>query len=350
MTESERLYDVAGVTFGVKLEAPWSFMHYTEPVAERIKIAAAGGIVPVMPTRAGDSEPPRTYVQKRGELPEDYGPHVLDFSQYEPFATEESSKIDFRLTVCNGQPDEFRQAQKEGQVTKLMSETEVLPYYYVYRWKEGTVFEFEGADGKIDSTLFVENGAESGYFWAGEKMRPYSVIFQICFALRIMYTYNSWKYKAILMHSSVIAHNGSAVLFLGTSGTGKSTHSRLWLENIPGAELLNDDNPVLRIEEGKVNAYGTPWSGKTPCYRKSHLPVRALVRLHQAPANEVKQVKGLDAFAGVISSASNVKWDKKVMDGVMSIMSQIVMTVKCLSMGCLPDKAAAEMCCAETEK
>ena len=191
MTESERLYDVAGVTFGVKLEAPWSFMHYTEPVAERIKIAAAGGIVPVMPTRAGDSEPPRTYVQKRVELPEDYGPHVLDFSQYEPFATEESSKMDFRLTVCNGQPDEFRQAQKEGQVTKLMSETEVLPYYYVYRWKEGTVFEFEGADGKIDSTLLVENGAESGYFWAGEKMRPYSVIFQICFALRIMYTYNS---------------------------------------------------------------------------------------------------------------------------------------------------------------
>lgn len=169
MTESERFYDVAGVTFGVKLEAPWSFMHYTEPVAERIKIAAAGGIVPVMPTRAGDSEPPRTYVQKRVELPEDYGPYVLDFSQYEPFATEESSKMDFRLTVCNGQPDEFRQAQKEGQVTKLMSETEVLPYYYVYRWKEGTVFEFEGADGKIDSTLFVENGAESGYFWAGKK-------------------------------------------------------------------------------------------------------------------------------------------------------------------------------------
>ena len=167
MTESERLYDVAGVTFGVKLEAPWSFMHYTEPVTERIKIAAAGGIVPVMPTRAGDSEPPRTYVQKRVELPEDYGPHVLDFSQYEPFATDESSKIDFCLTVCNGQPDEFRQAQKEGQVTKLMSETEVLPYYYVYRWKEGTVFEFEGADRKIDSTLFVENGAESGYFWAG---------------------------------------------------------------------------------------------------------------------------------------------------------------------------------------
>ena len=350
MTESERLYDVAGVTFGVKLEAPWSFMHYTEPVAERIKIAAAGGIVPVMPTRAGDSEPPRTYVQKRVELPEDYGPHVLDFSQYEPFTTEESSKIDFRLTVCNGQPDEFRQAQKEGQVTKLMSETEVLPYYYVYRWKEGTVFEFEGADGKIDSTLLVENGAESGYFWAGEKLRPYSVIFQICFALRIMYTYNSWKYKAVLMHSSVIAHNGSSVLFLGTSGTGKSTHSRLWLENIPGAELLNDDNPVLRIEEGKVNAYGTPWSGKTPCYRKAHLPVRALVRLHQAPANEVKQVKGLDAFAGVISSASTVKWDKTVMDGVMSIMSQIVMTVKCLSMGCLPDKEAAQMCCAETEK
>ncbi len=55
-----------------------------------------------------------------------------------------------------------------------------------------------------------------------------------------------------------------AVMFLGESGTGKSTHSRMWLENIEGSTLLNDDAPAVRISADGTTAYGTPWSGKTP--------------------------------------------------------------------------------------
>lgn len=71
--------------------------------------------------------------------------------------------------------------------------------------------------------------------------------------------------EAIAIHSSTIECEGRAVLFLGESGTGKSTHTRLWQEHIPGARLLNDDSPIIRMYQGQATAFGSPWSGKTPC-------------------------------------------------------------------------------------
>ena len=72
-------------------------------------------------------------------------------------------------------------------------------------------------------------------------------------------------YRMLKMHASVTVLNGEALLFLGVSGTGKSTHSRLWRKYVPGATLLNDDEPIVRVlEDGEVRVYGCPWSGSTP--------------------------------------------------------------------------------------
>ena len=67
------------------------------------------------------------------------------------------------------------------------------------------------------------------------------------FGLWSMFNIAAVARQAVAIHSSVISLNGGAVLFLGESGTGKSTHTRLWREHIPGAELLNDDSPIVRI-------------------------------------------------------------------------------------------------------
>lgn len=88
--------------------------------------------------------------------------------------------------------------------------------------------------------------------------------------------------EAIAIHSSTIECEGRAVLFLGESGTGKSTHTRLWQEHIPGARLLNDDSPIIRMYQGQATAFGSPWSGKTPCYRNISRPIAGIVRLSQA--------------------------------------------------------------------
>ena len=69
--------------------------------------------------------------------------------------------------------------------------------------------------------------------------------------------------NTLAIHSSVIEYNNLAYMFLGESGTGKSTHTRLWRECVEGAKLLNDDSPIIRVIDGITYVYGSPWSGKS---------------------------------------------------------------------------------------
>ena len=107
---------------------------------------------------------------------------------------------------------------------------------------------------------------------------------------------------------------------------------------------MNDDNPVIRFEDGKLMVYGSPWSGKTLCYRNVVAPVRALVRLEQAPENRIERLLALDAYASVIAAASTIRWNPSVMDRLIPTVERIAMNVPCFRLGCRPDADAVETC------
>lgn len=153
------------------------------------------------------------------------------------------------------------------------------------------------------------------------------------------------QHKSILVHASVIAYKQKqGVAFLGKSGTGKSTHSRLWLQHIPDAELLNDDNPVVRIEEdGKVMIYGTPWSGKTPCYKNKNVELKCFVRLQQAPVNRFTWKKGMESLVAVLPSCTAIRWNKDLFNAMTGTLTEIVDSVSVGYLECLPDADAAKM-------
>lgn len=161
--------------------------------------------------------------------------------------------------------------------------------------------------------------------------------------LMIAYAFATATLKTLMIHASVVRHAQTGYLFLGKSGTGKSTHSRLWLEHIPGSDLLNDDNPIVRLGDGEAFVYGSPWSGKTPCYRNLSVPVGAFVRLSQAPENRMEKVKPLQGFALVLSSCSVMKWDVHIYNGICDTVSEIVGLVPVFRLDCLPDEAAAHL-------
>ena len=119
------------------------------------------------------------------------------------------------------------------------------------------------------------------------------------FALWVGYGLMTLPYGTIAVHSSCIVYRDRAVLFLGESGTGKSTHTRLWREHVEGAFLLNDDSPVLRVEDGRRAGLWKPWSGETPCYRQECYKLEACVRLSQAPYNRITRLSVLQAYGAV---------------------------------------------------
>ena len=133
-------------------------------------------------------------------------------------------------------------------------------------------------------------------------------------------------------------------LFLGHSGTGKSTHARMWLQAFPNAWLLNDDNPILRVmDDGEVRVYGSPWSGKTPCYNNAYARVGGIVKLSQAPHNKIRTLSLPEAYAYMLSSASGLKMDRQMADGMYETIKHVITHVKCYHLDCLPNTEAAEV-------
>lgn len=166
------------------------------------------------------------------------------------------------------------------------------------------------------------------------------------FALWIAYGLATVPFGTIAIHSSAILYQGRVVLFLGESGTGKSTHTRLWQQYLPGARLLNDDSPVLRVTDGQPFVFGSPWSGKTHCYQPISAPLAALVRLSQAPANHIRRLTILEAFAAVHPSCPPAfARDNVLADHICATLSSLLATTPVYALACLPDEAAARLAC-----
>lgn len=153
-------------------------------------------------------------------------------------------------------------------------------------------------------------------------------------------------FQAMSIHSSTIAYKGKAVLFLGESGTGKSTHTKLWLNNIENTHLLNDDSPFLAIENGTAMVYGSPWSGKTHCYHNVKLPIAGIVRLSQAPYNKIRRLSVLEAFGALQPSCPpGLSHDIFFTDRIVEMISTVLKTVPVFHLACLPDADAAKLSC-----
>lgn len=164
------------------------------------------------------------------------------------------------------------------------------------------------------------------------------------FGIWIMFGITIAPLGAIAIHSSVVVKDEGAVLCLGESGTGKSTHTRLWLNNIEGARLLNDDSPIIRAIDGKAIVYGSPWSGKTHCYVNKCVPVRAFLRLSQAPHNKIRRLPALFAIGAILPSCPPAfAYDNTLQDHICNTVSDLLAATPAYHLECLPDAAAAEL-------
>jgi hypothetical protein len=192
---------------------------------------------------------------------------------------------------------------------------------------------------------FVEEGEMAVYTTDlfAEGQRPNSLMFDhaLCFA----YSFATLPHKTLLIHSSVIVKEGRAVMCLGESGTGKSTHTRLWLENIPDTRRLNDDGPVVRVlGDGSVRVYGSPWSGKGAVYLNESCPIAGFLRLSQAPENRIARLPRITAFGALLpSSLPTLQQEERTLDQICSALSDMIVAVPTYSLACLPNAEAAEL-------
>lgn len=253
-------------------------------------------------------------------------------NNYSPFAVEESNNTLFSLDVLQ-QP--FTQPFTQELTQNDEGQTIVCGYLP----NGNQVFEFWLEDTKAGVLICNHDYHQNTLYIYSQYER-----FATDNALMIIFALATAKESTLLFHSSVIGYQGKAYMFLGKSGTGKSTHSRLWLNNIQGSFLLNDDNPAVRILPDGIKVYGTPWSGKTDCYINQSLPLGAIVSLSQAPYNRITPLPAIMAYAALVPSISGKRWDKTIADNLHATENAIIEHIKMWHLECLPDADAAHLC------
>ena len=254
-----------------------------------------------------------------------------EMKQYQPFMDDEDSNTLFSLRIQKSDtPIIYKEChrQEDEGASMICGET-----------PDGkTVLEFQIRNEVMGRLVCSHDFTEGDVYYSGRRF------YVVNNSLMMMYTFITSDKLTTLFHSSVVSYQGKAYMFLGKSGTGKSTHSQLWLKHIEGTELVNDDNPVVRIIEGEARVYGSPWSGKTPCYRNVNYPIGGIVKLKQAPHNKIRRMKPVEAYVALAMSISGMRWKKQMGDGLHQTENLLTATVPVWHLSCRPDQEAAEIC------
>lgn len=143
-------------------------------------------------------------------------------------------------------------------------------------------------------------------------------------------------YDVILFHASAISLDGECYLFTAKSGTGKSTHTRLWREAFgERAVMVNDDKPLLAISDEGVTAFGTPWNGKHRLGSNISSPLKAICILERAESNSIEKTIGASEFPKIYSQtyrAHNPLFMQKTLALIDKLLQKVPVYKLCCNM------------------
>lgn len=149
-------------------------------------------------------------------------------------------------------------------------------------------------------------------------------------------------YDTVLFHGSAVAADGAGYLFAAGSGTGKSTHTRLWRAYFGDrAVMINDDKPLIRIA-GTITVFGTPYNGKHRLGTNTSAPLKAICFLSRSAENHIVPVAAEEAYPQLLQHVYRPA-DLQKMKKILDLMDLLSDGVKFYQLGCNMDLSAAKV-------
>jgi hypothetical protein len=151
------------------------------------------------------------------------------------------------------------------------------------------------------------------------------------------------RWDTVLFHGSAVEVDGAAYLFTAPSGTGKSTHARLWRELLgPRARMINDDKPLLRVGAAGVTVYGTPWNGKHGLGENASAPLRAVCFLSRGRENAISPVGAAAAYPLLLPQVYRPR-DARAMKKTLALLDGLCRHVRFYRLACNMEPDAARL-------
>ena len=151
------------------------------------------------------------------------------------------------------------------------------------------------------------------------------------------------EFDTFLFRGSCVAVDGEGYLFTAKSGTGKSTHTRLWREYLgERAVMVNDDKPLIRADGNGVTVFGTPYNGKHRLGTNVAVPLKAVCILTRAEHNSIEPITREEAYPMLLQQTYRPA-DALLMHKTMTLVDRLADGVKLYRLGCNMDIGAAEV-------
>ncbi len=149
-------------------------------------------------------------------------------------------------------------------------------------------------------------------------------------------------FNTIFLHGSFVEYQGDGVVFTGFSGVGKTTQARLWSEFL-GALPINGDKVFLRVIDGKVNAYGSPWKGSSEYCINKRANLKGIVVLKQAKENTIRRLSTIDCIELFMPHIFLPHWDEDNLLKALDTFNDIIEKIPVWLLECRPDEAAVKL-------
>lgn len=182
----------------------------------------------------------------------------------------------------------------------------------------------------------------------GEKERAQGVVFPEYYleslaAFRKICDYLLKNKDGILFHGSAVAVDNKAYIFAAPSGTGKSTHAALWKGLLKDKmTYINDDKPIIRVENGECFVYGTPWNGKHNLGSNIKVKLAAICEVRRGTENRIEKVSAKEMLS-VVFRQTLVPDALPEMDKYLKIIDTVFKNAELFRLYCNTEPQAAEV-------
>jgi hypothetical protein len=194
-----------------------------------------------------------------------------------------------------------------------------------------------------DDIALEKQKTESEYAYEGLPVPDYTVETYESTAVYRKIAEKIVDYDTFVFHGSAIAVDGQAFLFTAKSGTGKSTHTRLWREYFgEKAIMVNDDKPMICVTENSCIICGTPYNGKHHLGANIAVPLKAICILTRGEENHIERISKSEAFSMLMQQIYRPK-NPLQMAKTLKLVDKMMANVELYKLACNMDIKAAEV-------
>lgn len=161
------------------------------------------------------------------------------------------------------------------------------------------------------------------------------------FVCQLVYTH-AVKRRTLYFHSALIEWHGYGLMFLGPSGTGKTTQAELW-ERYKGACIINGDMVYVQESADEFLGWGSPWHGSSPYCENTNVPIHAMIVLKQSSENSIRELTGFEKVTAVSGSVFYPRWLENGMELCLGTLDHFLTKIPVYELSCRPDEDAVRL-------